>query len=69
MAATTQSAVRIENTSAHSGLLDIVKRAIFGIRCGLEAERLLKKSDNELAEIGMTRDEIYNRAFPRYLNI
>jgi hypothetical protein len=38
-------------------------------RCAREAERLLAKSDEELARLGLRRDEVVRHAFARFMYI
>jgi hypothetical protein len=45
------------------------QRASDAARCAREAERLLAKSDEELARLGLRRDEVVRHAFARFMYI
>lgn len=53
---------------ALSRILDVVEQTSRCTAGGREAERLLARSDGELARMGLRRDEVFRHAFSGYLH-
>ena len=47
-------------------LMEAAQKSSTGYRCAQEAAQLMKLSDEELARIGLKRDDIVQYAFRRY---